>query len=577
MAAVAIEAPAAEVLAREQFSNLYSLFVLSMMMFDGRDEQAILRLACTAVPQLGSCRVEAGYLARRGGLEWVPGGAEEPRPRLHAAVAALRGAEGAVDLADWAWAYPLCSLGGQRGYLVVGAPTEPSHAEQVLLRVLAQQTGAALSNAALHRTEREQAGRLRVLDVELAALNDRLSRSLAALQRQRRIYEVLSRVSAAGEGAEGIARAVHQLTGLPVVVEDRFGNLRSWAGPGCPDPYTKPSGWRRAQLLARALRDCRPVRDRERLIALARPRHEVLGVLALIDPDRAAGEHELSALEHGAVVLAAELAHQHRLTEVELRLRRDLVDDLLSGATDASVFTRAEALGHDLHHPHRAVVVKWDGRTADSDLVRAVARAVAELRLDCLMASRAGSIVLLAHQPSARNQRQRWDEMYRSVARELRCTAGVIGVGGRAESVAEVRRSYEEALRALSIRQGSVTGNGATVFDELGVYRLLAAGENAREVRIFVREWLGLLLDYDEGHRCELVRTLSTYLECGGNYDETAEALTIHRSTLRYRLQRIREVSGLDLGEVDSRFNLQVATRAWRVLAGAHPGCGPNR
>lgn len=53
-----------------------------------------------------------------------------------------------------------------------------------------------------------------------------------------------------------------------------------------------------------------------------------------------------------------------------------------------------------------------------------------------------------------------------------------------------------------------------------------------------------------------------------GNYDETADALMIHRRTLRYRLQRIREVSGLDLGEVDNRFNLHVATRAWRVLDG---------
>jgi DNA-binding PucR family transcriptional regulator len=42
----------------------------------------------------------------------------------------------------------------------------------------------------------------------------------------------------------------------------------------------------------------------------------------------------------------------------------------------------------------------------------------------------------------------------------------------------------------------------------------------------------------------------------------------IHRSTLRYRLQRIREVSGLDLGEVESRLNLHLATRAWRVLQG---------
>ncbi|WP_330479835.1 helix-turn-helix domain-containing protein [Streptomyces platensis] len=66
----------------------------------------------------------------------------------------------------------------------------------------------------------------------------------------------------------------------------------------------------------------------------------------------------------------------------------------------------------------------------------------------------------------------------------------------------------------------------------------------------------------------DLVQTLSQYFECGGNYDATAAALAIHRSTLRYRLQRIREVSGSDLGDIDSRLNLHVATRVWKVLGG---------
>lgn len=52
-------------------------------------------------------------------------------------------------------------------------------------------------------------------------------------------------------------------------------------------------------------------------------------------------------------------------------------------------------------------------------------------------------------------------------------------------------------------------------------------------------------------------------MECGGNYDLTAKILSLQSSTLRYRLQRIRDVSGLDLNDPDTRFNLQLATRAW--------------
>jgi DNA-binding PucR family transcriptional regulator len=83
-----------------------------------------------------------------------------------------------------------------------------------------------------------------------------------------------------------------------------------------------------------------------------------------------------------------------------------------------------------------------------------------------------------------------------------------------------------------------------------------------------VRQWLGALIDYDEGRgAAEMVLTLSRYLECGGNYDATASALKVHRSTLRYRLQRIREISGLDLGDPQTAFNLQLASRARQTLA----------
>jgi DNA-binding PucR family transcriptional regulator len=73
-------------------------------------------------------------------------------------------------------------------------------------------------------------------------------------------------------------------------------------------------------------------------------------------------------------------------------------------------------------------------------------------------------------------------------------------------------------------------------------------------------------MDYDAAHGAQLVMTLSEYLECGGNYNATARVLSVHRSTLKYRLKRIREVSGYDLGLPDTQFNLQLAARAWRTM-----------
>jgi DNA-binding PucR family transcriptional regulator len=105
-----------------------------------------------------------------------------------------------------------------------------------------------------------------------------------------------------------------------------------------------------------------------------------------------------------------------------------------------------------------------------------------------------------------------------------------------------------------------------TLFDQLGVYGILAEVEEVNTVDRFVQQWLGRLLEYDARKGSDLVETLGRYLELGGNYDATARDLSVHRSTLKYRLQRIREISGLDLGDPDTRFHLQLATRARQTL-----------
>jgi DNA-binding PucR family transcriptional regulator len=106
-------------------------------------------------------------------------------------------------------------------------------------------------------------------------------------------------------------------------------------------------------------------------------------------------------------------------------------------------------------------------------------------------------------------------------------------------------------------------------FEELGVLRLLFTSQDKRGVEQFVRDWLGVLIDYDRERSTELVTTLSRYYCCGGNYDATAAALHVHRSTLRYRLQRIRDLTGHDLGAPDCRLDLEIATQAWQVLRGS--------
>jgi DNA-binding PucR family transcriptional regulator len=140
--------------------------------------------------------------------------------------------------------------------------------------------------------------------------------------------------------------------------------------------------------------------------------------------------------------------------------------------------------------------------------------------------------------------------------------APALGVGGFVERPEHLPRSYREAMQALTVRLCQDEPRGLVTFEDLGLYRLLATPQGRREARAFVDDWLGTLLAYDADRQADLVHTLGTYLDHSGNYDDTAAALHIHRSTLRYRLQRIRELSGHDLAHAETRLNLHVAVRA---------------
>ena len=158
-----------------------------------------------------------------------------------------------------------------------------------------------------------------------------------------------------------------------------------------------------------------------------------------------------------------------------------------------------------------------------------------------------------------------------------------------AEDPAELPRAASEALLAANVAEGA--GDGvALAFEQTGAYRLLLStmSENPAELQRFYAETVEPLVAYDEQYETELVRTLGTFLEADGNVAGTAQRLFTHRHTIYYRLERVRELSGLDVSSSDGREKLSLGLKAMRVLglsatggpaseAGAEGGRVPRR
>jgi sugar diacid utilization regulator len=162
-----------------------------------------------------------------------------------------------------------------------------------------------------------------------------------------------------------------------------------------------------------------------------------------------------------------------------------------------------------------------------------------------------------------------------AVSRELEANLTsfhiAVAVSRPAADPADVHRAGAEALLAANVAEAQ--GTPLLAFEDTGAYRILlpAMSEDPGELKRFHDETVAPLIAYDEQYDTELVRTLESFLEADGNVAKTAQKLYTHRHTIRYRLERVKELSGLDVSSTDGRERLSLGLKAMRVLGIAAP------
>lgn len=130
---------------------------------------------------------------------------------------------------------------------------------------------------------------------------------------------------------------------------------------------------------------------------------------------------------------------------------------------------------------------------------------------------------------------------------------------------AALPRAFREAVMAYRLSP-LIEGAELRAFDDLALLRLLASIAAGPELATFVEGELGGLLDYDEHHSSELVRTLDAFLQANGNKQETGRLLHLRRRSVYYRLGRIEKTLGYSLDLPDRRARLYIALRGRELL-----------
>jgi purine catabolism regulator len=145
---------------------------------------------------------------------------------------------------------------------------------------------------------------------------------------------------------------------------------------------------------------------------------------------------------------------------------------------------------------------------------------------------------------------------------------------GRAVAAGSARRSYHEARCALEARAlvgndeaPRANGAGPATYRDLGSFQLLLSLQDEQALRLFCDSILDPI-ETGEGHYGgELMRSLEAFIECNGQWEKAAKRLYCHRHTLRYRIRRVEELTGRDLGSARDRIEFWLALRGRELVA----------
>jgi sugar diacid utilization regulator len=367
-----------------------------------------------------------------------------------------------------------------------------------------------------------------------------------------------------GAGLPEVVRAAARALDASLVLADRTGGILAVAARSPADERSLTAGAAGVQSIELKVADT-PVgalRMRSRSDAEPEPAFVRLVTTLIASEVERLRAPQLASVEATSTFLHAVLSQQFDTSEELAARAAELGIDLSDGGSILVV--RA--------HPHVPTEERWRERVmaVAERGARAVAPGAVAALSDRADVTGAQVLVLVPGAVEAVAKRVA-DALLRELQAGLAGHSFTIGRSRVAHDPRDLHRAGDEAVLAANVAEGDAD-RPVLAFDETGAYRLLlsAMSEDPAELQRFYAETVEPLVAYDEQYETDLVQTVEAFLDADGNVAGTAQRLFTHRHTVRYRLERVKELSGLDVGSTDGREKLSLGLKAMRVLGIAH-------
>ena len=451
------------------------------------------------------------------------------------------------------------------------APHPFTEQQQAVASAFADLAGIAIQQA-------QRAADLRTNLQTVARQNELLRHSTA-------IEEKLTRLVLEGGTLADIATAASDLTGKPCAIHDAGFRRLAMGGPA--DALTSSSvldeRFRCLPAVETALAALKPNRPvvvdavpgagllHRFLVSRVVLHGKVWGYLAIREHGSRFTALDLATSRHAATAIAIELSVEGRATAADAQAREGLVRDLVNGLEDhAALVRRAELLSFRMASPHLVCLLASaaDGAALSTEEVERAYAEVAPGERCWLMAVPQNGVALLLELDEDRPRPAALAEAKETVAKMRARLAAkrtvLAAISSACAAPSDYGCAYKETQQVLgclkSLRGCEDAALSLLAADDLGAARLMLTMVDGAEADRFTRNTLGPLLETGNRTLAELLDTVRVFFQADRSVRNSAKQLGVHENTIRYRLGRVLDLTGLDVAtDSTAQLTVQVA------------------
>ncbi|REJ21962.1 MAG: hypothetical protein C6W54_15670 [Bacillaceae bacterium] len=378
-----------------------------------------------------------------------------------------------------------------------------------------------------------------------------------------------------------IAYALHQITKIPVLIEDVNFNLIAFAGfPEQNASFASDNFKKWIHQKSKYLRDLKTLKQtlflesfskQKRLITPIYLDRKIVGYCSFLYEEKAPQEVDKLIIQHGALACSLYLLNERTRFNTEQRIKGKFLDDILSKQISFEEMTkRAYYIGFQLNDPYFMIAIDTllqkpsveEEMGFNDDLINDISIFMKNQGLNALFGQKSGKVIILLSECLLLKNKMNKENFCKSLidycSNKYPQYLFKVGISSNTSSIEEASQLYEECLSALRVANRH---QKIIFFDSLGIEGIIFQMKNINPIQKFIYKKLGKLIEEDKNRNMEFTKTLYYYLSNGSNVHKTARAMNFSISGLRYRLQKINEILQIDINSPSVGYQMFLSLR----------------